>query len=110
MFTKLIKLVLIKISRIIFWITPIEFKPPNKRNKLLKEKLDERIINETLINFEENIQKSLIFTDRSLIREYAIKESLLNDAFVIDFSPNFLQLYVMYCYVCLLCSYVFVYH
>ena len=80
MFTKLIKLALIKISRIIFWITPIEFKPPNNRKKLLKEKLDERIINETLINFEENIQKSLSFTDRSLIREYAIKESLLNDA------------------------------
>ena len=79
MFKKLIKLTLIKISRVIFWVTPSEFKAPIKRNKLLKEKLDEKLINETLTNFEENIKKSIIFTDRTLTREYAIKESLLND-------------------------------
>jgi hypothetical protein len=74
---KIIKFILIKISRVIFWIIPNEFHPP--RSSKIKKKLNEELINETVNHFKEHIKKSIIFTNGLKIREYAIKTSLLND-------------------------------
>ena len=88
-FRNFILFILARISRVIFWITPIEFKRSQidqltlkKRYKnayKLEEKLYENLLNETLINFEEKIKKSVIYKDSWSIREYAIKSSYLND-------------------------------
>ena len=68
---------LIKISRVIYWITPREFHP--QKGSLLEKKLKEELRNETFNHFKEHINKSLIFTNLSNIREHAIKTALLND-------------------------------
>ena len=72
---KIIKLILIKISRVIYWIIPREFH----QSRALEEKLEEELINETFNHFKEHIKKSVIFTDTLKTREYAIKTALLND-------------------------------
>jgi len=73
---KIIKFILIKISRVIFWIIPGEFHPIKID---LKQKLKEELVNEILNHFKEYIKKGMIFTNILEIREYAIKTSLLND-------------------------------
>jgi hypothetical protein len=79
----IIKLMLTKISRIIYYITPSEFKLISKldfksRSKL-KLKLNNDLADETFEHFKEHFKKSLLFDDKHQIREYAIKTSLLND-------------------------------
>ena len=76
-FNKIVKFFFIKISRIIFLITPEEFK--NKQTKNLKSKLRENLIDETFKNFNKHIKKSLIFTDNWKTREYGIKTALQDD-------------------------------
>ena len=77
---KTIKFILRKISRVIFWIIPSEFKPkhPSKK-KRLQIKLYENLSEETFNNFKEHINKSLFFEDSWEIKKYAIKTALLNN-------------------------------
>jgi len=79
----IIKFLLSKLSRVIFYvylikhyITPIEFK---KKFKKLELRLDDNLADETFNHFKEHLKKSLLFNDYWKIREYAIKTSLLND-------------------------------
>ena len=74
---QIIKFILIKISRVIYWITPKEFRP--RQEKGLQKKIYEEVINDTVNHFKEHIQKSQIFINREKIREYAVKTALLND-------------------------------
>jgi len=72
-----IKLILKKISRVIYYIIPDEFK---KNSKLgLKSKINDELVDETFNHFKEDFKKSVIFNDTWKFREYAIKHSLLND-------------------------------
>ncbi len=106
-FNKIVKFFFIKISRIIFLITPEEFK--NKQTKNLKSKLRENLIDETFKNFNKHIKKSLIFTDNWKTREYGIKTALQDDIdekyFYLEFgvwkgaSANFFSKYVKKMYV-----------
>ena len=79
-----IKHILIKFSRLIFyllrivyWITPIEYRKANTSN--LEKKLNDNLVDETLSTFKEYFKKTLIFKDLWEIRLYAIKSSILND-------------------------------
>jgi len=104
---KFFKCILIQISRIIFLITPEEFK--NKEIKTLKSKLRDNLIEETFQHFNKHIKKSLIFTNTWKIREYAIKTALLNDInkefYYLEFgvwkgsTANFFSKYVKKLYV-----------
>jgi hypothetical protein len=71
---KLVKYLLIKISRVIYYITPrgVEYSA-------LEKKIKDNLTNETYNSFKEHLKKSLLFVDKYKIREYAIKTSLLND-------------------------------
>jgi hypothetical protein len=116
---KIIKLILIKISRIRFWIhyrisrillliTPWEFKSKNENHlnfaDLLDAKIKENLVNETFSTFKEHLKKSVLFNDVHKIREYAISTSLLNDKsneyYYLEFgvwkgkSANFFSKYV----------------
>ena len=75
----LIKFILKKISRLIFFITPEEFKPKVRLASDLDAELKYNLIKETLANFKEDIKKSIILNSFWKVREYAIKTSLLND-------------------------------
>ena len=104
---KIIKFILIKISRVIYWIIPREFQVPKER---LEKKLDEELINETFNYFKEHIKQSIIFTNTWKIREYAIKTALLNDKnkeyYYLEFgvwkgrSSNFFSKFInkLYCF------------
>tara|TARA_B100001121_G_C18574338_1_gene566549 strand:- start:97 stop:810 length:714 start_codon:yes stop_codon:yes gene_type:complete len=72
-----IKLILIKFSRVIYYIIPTEFRS-NSKSKL-KLKLKDNLVDEMFDHFNEHFKKSLILKDVLQIREYAIKTSLLND-------------------------------
>ena len=74
----LIKFFLKKISRIIYWLVPVEFKPTKKYNKL-ELILKDNLAKETFEIFGENFKKSVFFTSTWKIREYAIQTALLND-------------------------------
>ena len=52
---KFIKFILIKISRVIYWSIPIEFR--ERRKSLLEKKMDEETNNETLNHFREHFKK-----------------------------------------------------
>ena len=107
---EILKFILIKISRVIYWITPKEVEYKKKTPHPLEKKLYENLVNETIIHFEEKIKKSLIFKSTNTIREYAIKTSLLNDKkkeyYYLEFgvfkgnSSNFFSKYVnkLYCF------------
>jgi hypothetical protein len=78
----IIKFILNKISRIKYFLTPIEFRDKFK----LMKRLEDDLLNNTIENFREHFKKSVLFSDtywstNSIvkIREYAIKKSLLND-------------------------------
>ena len=110
----IVKFLLSKISRVIFYIylikryvTPIEFK---KKFKKLETKLDDNLAEETFSHFKEYLKRSLLFNDYWKIREYAIKTSLLNDEnkdyYYLEFgvfkgaSANFFSKFVnkLYCF------------
>ena len=105
---KIIKFILLKISRVIFWITPREFTPPPKKS-ILQIKLDENLYDETFNHFKEHIKQSILFDNNWKVREYAIKTSLLNDKnkefYYLEFgtwrgeSANFFSKYVKKLYV-----------
>ena len=74
---KFLRSFLIAISRVIFWITPSEFKESS--NQKLNRKLKENLIEETFENFKEQFKKSVLFYDYLQLRKYAITSSLFND-------------------------------
>ena len=74
MVKKTLRFILIKISRIIYWLIPSEFK--ENSNQKLNLKLKESVINETLHNFHEHFKKSVLFYDYLQLRKYAITSSL----------------------------------
>ena len=106
MFKKLIKKILLKISRVIFFIIPEEFR---NRDYDLHQKLKSDLTEETLVNFKVHLKKSILFGDPCKVREYAIKTSLLNDKnkefYYLEFgvwqgtSANFFSKYVKKLYV-----------
>jgi hypothetical protein len=86
------KILLIKISRVIYLIyrviyylipielrSKLEFKLQSKLKSKLQLKLEDNLVNETTIHFNKHFKKSLLFDDKWKIREHAIKTSLLND-------------------------------
>lgn len=114
--TNFTRLVLYKISRLIyyiyrfFWlITPNEFKREKKIPKL-KLKLENELVEETYNYFKKHFEKSLIFNDLKTIRKYAIESSILNDKnkeyYYLEFgtwkgsSSNFFSKFVkkLYCF------------
>lgn len=74
----IIKLLLKKVSRIIYYMTPDEIKYKKQISKL-KLKLKDKLLEETYDYFKNIFPKSVIFDDLTRIREYAIRSSLLND-------------------------------
>ena len=74
-----IKFILEKISRIIFYITPIEFRKKKATKSPLELLLEKDFTEETFNYFREHFKNSLIFENNKTIREYAIKTALLND-------------------------------
>jgi hypothetical protein len=106
MFKKLIIKILLKISRVIFFIIPEEFR---NRDYDLHQKLKSDLIEETLVNFKAYFKKSILFDDPWKVREYAIKTSLLNDKnkefYYLEFgvwrgtTANFFSKYVKKLYV-----------
>ena len=80
----IIKLILKKVSRLIYYIylllkyiTPDEIK--YEKISKLKLKLENELLIETYDFFKKHFEKSIIFSDLDRIREYAIQSSLLND-------------------------------
>ncbi len=74
---KIIKFILIKISRIIYWIIPEEFKRKNQNFRdSLKTLIENKKTEKTYEVFHKHISSSLIFDDVWQIRNYAIKKSL----------------------------------
>tara|TARA_B100000242_G_scaffold184033_1_gene132221 strand:+ start:4639 stop:5361 length:723 start_codon:yes stop_codon:yes gene_type:complete len=73
---------LIKLSRVIFWLIPVEFKK-NKLQDEVESQLKKKIINnlaeETFNNFKDDFKKSVLLYNYKETREYAVKTSLLND-------------------------------
>jgi len=69
-----LKRFLIRISRIIYLIIPIEYKI-----KSISQKINENLIQETFDHFKEHFKKSLLFNDTWDIRKYAIETALSND-------------------------------
>ena len=73
---KIITTILIKISRILYRIIPVEF---TTKKETLDTKIHKKLIDETLLHFEEHIKNSLVFRDKRRLRESAIKSSVSND-------------------------------
>ena len=106
---KLAIFLLKKISRLIYYIIPNEFKPLTKGEKLFL-KLEDNYIDEAFNHFLEHYKKSLLFKTPVEIREYAVQTSLLNDDnkkyYYLEFgvagggSANFFSKYVnkLYCF------------
>ena len=57
---KIIKSILIKFSRILLRIIPVELMP---QKETLETKIQKKLIDETLLHFEEHIKNSLVFHD-----------------------------------------------
>ena len=75
---KLLKKILIKFSRILYFIIPHEFKLKNLKSKL-EVKLEEDLLEETYTKFRDHLKKSVLFRNVWDIRKYAVETSLLND-------------------------------
>ena len=81
---KIFKSLLIKLSRIVFWLTPSELIDKTRRVSLTN-KIHQNLVEETFKNFKENFKKSILFTGQSKnddawkLREHAIKTALSND-------------------------------
>lgn len=99
--------ILIKISRVIYFIIPKEIK--ETKNDLL-EKINKNLVDEIFEYFKDHFKKSVLFRNDSSIREYAIQTSLLNDKnkeyYYLEFgvykgeSANFFSKFVnkLYCF------------
>lgn len=81
---KFIKFILIKISRIIYWLIPSEFK---NQPTSLKKIFNENIIKENYECFKSDFEKSVLFEKLDDIRSYAI-----NTALKLDEDQKFLYL------------------
>ena len=104
---KIIKSILIKVSRILLRIIPVELIP---QKETLDTKIQKKLIDETLLHFEEHIKNSLVFHDVWRLRESAIKSSLSydkkNEFHYLEFgvwkgeSSNFFSKYLnkLYCF------------
>ena len=66
---KILFLFLKKISRIIYWIIPIELKP----NLDLTDKIADYTKNKSFEVFKEDLKKSVLFNDYEKIRKYSIE-------------------------------------
>ena len=105
--TKFFLYIFNKISRVIFWIIPDEFK---NQNSELEKKLKDNLIEETFYLFKEQFKKSILLIDVKKTREYAIKRSLSNDKnkeyFYLEFgvfkgaSANYFSKFIdkLYCF------------
>ncbi|MDA7604984.1 class I SAM-dependent methyltransferase [Candidatus Pelagibacter sp.] len=104
---KLIIFLLTKLSRIIYWTTPSEYKDSSKHK--LDIKLKSNLIEETFNNFHQHIKKSVLFYSSHQLRRYGIRTSLLNDKnkeyYYLEFgvwkgkSANFFSKYLKKLYV-----------
>ena len=106
MLKNFIKNILIKISRIIYYITPKELYLKSD----LQLKINENLVDETFNHFKEHLKQSVFFYNHFKIRNYAIKNSLLNDKnkeyYYLEFgvlkgvSANFFSKFVdkLYCF------------
>lgn len=91
------------ISRIIFWITPEEFKL-KKKSFGLEKILQENLQKETFKTFGQHIKRGLIFEDFWQLRKYAIESAMSNDTekeyYYLEFgtwkgeSANFFSKYI----------------
>ena len=71
-----IKSILEKISRVIYELIPREFK--NRDNEYdMYSKIIEHSKNETFEHFKDDYKRSVLFTNKWKIREYAIKTALI---------------------------------
>lgn len=66
------------ISRLIYFLIPVEYRRESKKN-LLKRKLENSLIEETYNKFLHHIKRSVLFYDHWSIREHAIKRAVSND-------------------------------
>lgn len=69
-----IKSLLRILSRIIYFIIPVEYRLLN-----LERKIKQELVEETYKNFKNHIKKSVCFKDFWSIREHAIKTAISND-------------------------------
>tara|TARA_B110000503_G_C6986046_1_gene345296 strand:- start:74 stop:784 length:711 start_codon:yes stop_codon:yes gene_type:complete len=104
---KIIQFILVKISRILYYIIPQELI---SEKKSLNSYIQYNLVKETVLHFEEHIKNSLVFRDTSELREYAIKTSLSNDEnksyYYLEFgvfkgeSANFFSKFInkLYCF------------
>ena len=74
-----ISFILNKISRVIYLITPSEFRNIYPKHYTLEQKLQDNLVDETFNCFKEHLKNSMLFKDNWKTREYAITTSLLND-------------------------------
>lgn len=81
---KILFLFLKKISRIIYWIIPIELKP----NLDLTDKIVDYTKNKSFEVFKEDLKKSVLFNDYEKIRKYSIETALQNDQ---NLEKNYLE-------------------
>jgi len=103
---KIIKHLLYKVNRVIYFLIPSEFIPKSS----LKKKIHDNLVDETFDNFKEHFKKSMLFDSIWEFREYAIKTALENDKnkefYNLEFgvfkgeSANFFSKYVnkLYCF------------
>lgn len=73
----IIKLILEKISRVIYYLIPKEFKKPNEHD--ISSKILEFSKNETFEYFKDHFKRSVLITDNNEIRKYAINNALSRD-------------------------------
>ena len=104
---KIIKFILTKISGILYRIIPVELR---HQIETLDTRIQKKLIDETLLHFEEHFKNSLVFRDVWRLREIAIKSSLSNDKnkeyYYLEFgvwrgeSSNFFSKYLnkLYCF------------
>ena len=102
MLSNLIKKVLVKISRLIYWLIPKELIPKDKDSLVYIHEKEMRL--ECYKHFKEEYQKSMLFRKEKDIRKFAINEALLNDPdqkyFYLEFgvfmgiSTNFFSKYI----------------
>lgn len=75
--TKFLKSFLRIISRLIYFIIPVEYRRKSEYN--LERKLESSLIEETYNKFHKHIKRSVLFYDYWSIREHAIKRAVSND-------------------------------
>lgn len=66
---------LIKLSRVIYWITPEEFRLKTVQSRLIWEKKD----TENFEHFREHYKKSILFNDELSLRKHAIQKAINNN-------------------------------